>query len=162
MIFRSFAYFSGIYLFIFGILEKENHFQLVGRLLAQGHSAVWAGGPLWRLDSPTRWPIWRPNPTVAMAQQCKARGTHGRGGAQSLWSWPARQWSSQWRAGRWGAAVGAARARVRRGEHVGQGGGGRLSPEKAGNGRVQRCDRCGGVLRQRELPGGQRRLRQVP
>jgi hypothetical protein len=47
-LFRSSTYFLGIYLFNFGILEKEKHFWLVGRLPARGLQLYWASGLLRR------------------------------------------------------------------------------------------------------------------
>jgi hypothetical protein len=47
-LFRSSTYFLGIYLFNFGILEKEKHFWLVGWLPARGLQLYWASGLLRR------------------------------------------------------------------------------------------------------------------
>jgi hypothetical protein len=46
MIFRSFTHFLGIYLFIFGILEKEKHFPAHGLASGTQATASRAHGPL--------------------------------------------------------------------------------------------------------------------
>jgi hypothetical protein len=83
MIFRSFAYFLGIYLFIFRILEKEKSFPACGPALGPRPLRGVGWWPIVAVGRTARWPIWRHGLVISVAQRCKARGT--RVGAQSPW-----------------------------------------------------------------------------